>query len=242
MKELECNGEVVRLSNVSKAFGINSHLTIAVRDVSLSLCSGELVLLFGPSGSGKTTLLTLMAGLIEPTHGTVFLFGDDVQQYSEDELQKLRARRLGFIFQNFLLIDSLSVVENVMLVLRFAGKNGAEAASAAGHLLRRFEIDHLAERSPLRISQGEKQRVAIARAIASGAQLIIADEPTASLESNQGLEILLLLRRLAKEENKCVVVASHDLRLVEYADRVIRMRDGTIEDEDTAARYGVRLE
>jgi len=231
MNQPENRSEIVRLENVSKVFGVNGHGTTAVQAVTLSLSAGELVLLLGPSGSGKTTLLTLMAGLIEPSEGSVSLFGDDVGEYSEEELQRLRARRLGFIFQNFLLIESLSVLENITLVLRFAGKDGAEVRLAARNLLREFNIDRFADRFPAKLSQGEKQRVAIARAMANGGELIIADEPTASLESKRALEIIRLLQSLAKDQNKCVVVASHDLRLVEFADRVFRMRDGAIDEE-----------
>jgi putative ABC transport system ATP-binding protein len=232
MNRVDDEREIVRLVNVSKVFGTNGRLTTAVRRVSLSVFAGELVLLLGPSGSGKTTLLTLMAGLIKPSEGSVFLFDSDVQGHSEDELQELRAGRLGFIFQNFLLIDSLTVLENITLVLRFAGRSGTEARSAARHLLRQFEIDDLADRPPVTLSQGEKQRVAIARAIANEAQLIIADEPTASLESGQGLEIIELLRSLAHEGHRCVIVASHDLRLARFADRVIRMIDGVLMGSD----------
>jgi putative ABC transport system ATP-binding protein len=236
MNEVTNEREAVRLANVSKVFGTNSHLTTAVRDVTLSAFAGELVLLLGPSGSGKTTLLTLMAGLIEPTEGRVLLFGSDVQRYSEDELQELRARRLGFIFQNFLLVDSLSVLENISLVLQFAGKGKAAARSAARGLLRQFALERFANAFPLRLSQGERQRVAIARAIANGANLITADEPTASLESGQGLVIIELLRSLAHEGNRGVIVASHDLRLVKFADRVVRLRDGAIERVDCGER------
>jgi putative ABC transport system ATP-binding protein len=239
MNRPENGSEIVRLENVSKVFGVNGQGTTAVQGVTLSLSAGELVLLLGPSGSGKTTLLTLMAGLIEPSEGSVSLFGDDVGEYSEEELQRLRARRLGFIFQNFLLIESLSVLENITLVLRFAGKEAGEARLAARNLLRQFDIDRLADRYPAKLSQGEKQRVAIARAIANGAELIIADEPSASLESSQGLEIIMLLRRLAKEGNRCVVVASHDLRLIGYADRVVRLRDGMINKVEVQGPNGL---
>jgi putative ABC transport system ATP-binding protein len=208
--------------------------------VSAVFKNGESVAVVGRNGSGKTTLLTLMAGLIEPSEGSVSLFGDDVGEYSEEELQRLRARRIGFIFQNFLLIESLSVLENITLVLRFAGKEAGEARLAARNLLRQFDIDRLADRYPAKLSQGEKQRVAIARAIANGAELIIADEPSASLESSQGLEIIMLLRSLAKEGNRCVVVASHDLQLVEFADRVFRMRDGAIDEEVRVSGHATR--
>jgi putative ABC transport system ATP-binding protein len=219
---------VVRLDVVSKTFGSNGNRTFAVRDVSLEASSGELVLLLGPSGSGKTTLLTLMAGLVEPTSGKVSLFGKDIVDYSSKELQKLRAIRIGFVFQTFHLIDSLNVMENVALVLRFAGKTRAQAKRHARELLEQFHIEHLFRKFPANLSQGEKQRVAVARAIANGAELIIADEPTASLETKQGFDIIRLLHEYAKEQNRCVIVASHDLRIVEFADRVLRLEDGVV--------------
>jgi len=220
---------LLELKAVSKHYGYNGHTSVAVRDVTLTFSSGELVLLLGPSGSGKTTLLTLMAGLVKPTTGDVKLFGSDVTSYQEEALQQLRAQRIGFVFQNFLLVDSLSVADNIVLVLRFGGVNGGEARDRAAGLLHQLGIEHLAAKSPARLSQGEKQRVAIARAIANGARLILADEPTASLESKQGLEVIELLQMLAHAEGRCVIVASHDLRLVEFADRVVRLRDGTVE-------------
>lgn len=218
----------VRLSAVTKNYGANSHCTYAVRGISFEACPGELVLLLGPSGSGKTTLLTLMAGLIKPSSGNVILFGSDVARYSDEELQQLRARHIGFVFQNFLLIETLTVEENITLVLRFAAKDAATSNQEALNLLTTMGIAHLSKMFPNRLSQGEKQRVAIARAIANGGELIIADEPTASLESKQGLEIICLLRSLAKEYKKCVVVATHDLRLVDYADKILRLNDGEI--------------
>ena len=227
MNTLGSRNHMIDLHNVSKYFGANG-TTAAIANISLSCHAGELVLLLGPSGSGKTTLLTLMAGLIRPSEGHIFLFGNEVQSCSDEKLQDLRARRLGFIFQNFLLIDSLTVMENVTLVLRFGGVNGARAIEAARLLLRTFGVEQAAGKFPSTLSQGEKQRVAIARAIANGGEVIFADEPTASLESKQGLEIICLLRSLAKECNKCVVVATHDLRLVDYADTIVHLRDGEI--------------
>jgi putative ABC transport system ATP-binding protein len=230
MRIIEPGNCVIELQNVTKCFGTNGSTTFAVRNISLSCFAGELVLLLGPSGSGKTTLLTLMAGLMKPSEGSVYLFGSEVQSYSDAKLQDLRARRMGFIFQNFLLIDSLTVLENVALVLRFGGITSAQAIREARQLLGQFAIEQLAGKLPSKLSQGEKQRVAIARAIANGGELTIADEPTASLESKQGMEIIRLLKSLAKERGKCVVVATHDLRLVECADRTIRLRDGEMTD------------
>jgi putative ABC transport system ATP-binding protein len=232
MNTFESQKNVIDLQNVSKCFGTDGGAVAAVTNISLFCHTGELILLLGPSGSGKTTLLTLMAGLIRPTQGNILLFGNEVQSYSDEKLQDLRARRLGFIFQNFLLIDSLTVMENVALVLRFGGTTGTRAIDEARRLLRQFGVEQLAGKFPSTLSQGEKQRVAIARAIANGGEVIIADEPTASLESKQGLEIIRLLRSLAKVYKKCVVVATHDLRLVEYADTILQLRDGEIVGRD----------
>jgi putative ABC transport system ATP-binding protein len=219
---------VIRLEKVTKVFNGSGHPTTAVRDVSFEARRGEMVLLLGPSGSGKTTLLTLIAGLAKPTSGRVALFGRGVDEYSASELQSLRADKIGFIFQTFLLIDALTARENIEIVLRFCRKGRAERARKAWALLGELGIDHLAGRFPRAMSQGEKQRVAIARAIANDAELLIADEPTGSLETRQALGIMELLHGQAKTRNKAVIVASHDLRLKEYADRTLHLQDGEI--------------
>ena len=223
--------EVVLLTSVSKTFGRGETMTVALQDVSVSAGRGELVLLLGPSGSGKTTLLTLIAGLLKPSEGTVALFGRELERYSEESLQRLRARSIGFIFQNFLLIEPLTVLENIILVLEFAEVRRSSARAEAHRLLSQLGVAHLTNKFPSQLSQGEKQRVAIARATANKASLIIADEPTASLESNQGMQIVRLLHELAARDHRCVIVASHDLRLVEFADRVLRMKDGRLIDD-----------
>lgn len=228
MKKLENASSITKLVDVSKIFGSNEHKTAAVQNVSLHASAGELLLLLGPSGSGKTTLLTLIAGLLKPTSGTISLFGKNIESYSGKELQQIRASKIGFIFQTFLLIDSLTAVENVGVVLRFTGKTKSEAHNQAIRLLQQFHIEHLARKFPPTLSQGEKQRVAVARAIANRAKLIIADEPTGSLESKQGFDIIQLLQSYSREQNRCVIIASHDLRLVEFADRILRLEDGMI--------------
>lgn len=219
---------VVEVGDVAKSFRSNGTATSALADISLIAHRGELTLLLGPSGSGKTTLLTLIAGLVEPTGGKIRLFGKSVGSYRAGDLRRLRATRLGFIFQNFMLIDSLTVLENILLVLRYAGFPRREARRRALRLLGRVNISHLANKYPGKISQGEKQRVAIARALANGAELILADEPTASLDTEQGLNVIQLLRRVSREEGCCVIVATHDTRLIDSADRIVRLKDGRI--------------
>lgn len=219
---------LLELRNATKIFGSNGLRTVAVHHVSLQAFPGELTLLLGPSGSGKTTLLMLMAGLIKPTSGNMRIMGKEIQDFSPGELEQLRAKRIGFVFQNFLLIDALTVIENVALVLRLGGKPRTDARLEARSLLQRLGIKQLAEKFPAGLSQGEKQRVAVARAIANNAELLIADEPTASLDTKQGLAIIHLLRDYARERKGCVIVASHDLRMVDFADHVVRLEDGAV--------------
>lgn len=220
--------EIVRMRQVTKLYRTNSHRTAGVRDVSLAAVRGELLLVIGPSGSGKTTLLTLVAGLIRPTSGEVFLFEKNLAAISAQSLQEMRAREIGFVFQTFLLIDALSVADNIRMVLRFAGKSKHESRRIASGLLERFGLEHLAPKFPRELSQGEQQRIGVLRAIANEPALVLADEPTASLESKQGLRIISLLHDYAKNSDRCVIVVSHDERIVAVADRVVRITDGII--------------
>ncbi len=220
---------IVSLNNVTKIYYTNEHKTAGVKSVDLDISKGEMLLILGPSGSGKTTLLTLIAGLIKPSNGKVNLFGKNIEEYSNGDLQKLRAEKIGFVFQTFLLIDSLSVIENIMLVQKFLKKDKLEAFEKSYLLLKQFGIEHLAKKSPHKLSQGEKQRTALVRAIANDAELILADEPTASLEAEQGFQIIKRIHQFAKEENRCVVVVSHDLRLKEFADRILWLENGILQ-------------
>lgn len=228
MIEHSTRDPLAAFDGVTMSFGVSGSKVAVIRQISLEAFPGELLVLLGPSGSGKTTLLTLMAGLLPPTEGSVSLFGNPIQNHNLNELQHLRATRIGFVFQTFLLIDALTVLENVLLVLRFAGCPAKNARERARQVLARLHIGHLGARFPGTLSQGEKQRVGVARAIANSAELLLADEPTASLESAQGLEIIRLLYAYAHDRKAAVVVATHDLRIVEYADRVLKIEDGRL--------------
>ncbi len=219
---------LVRLEKVTKIYGTDDRRTAGVREVSFQANEGELIVILGPSGSGKTTLLKLIAGFVRPTSGTVLLFNRPLGAYTESALQTVRAGELGFIFQTFRLINALSVFENIALVIRFAAGREKKRYLQAEQILKEFGIEHLAGSFPGQLSQGEKQRVAIARAVVNDARLILADEPTASLGAEQGIEIIHLLHTYAHTAQKCVLVASHDLRLKAYADRIIRIEDGVI--------------
>ena len=221
------SGNIILLQNVSKLYKINEHTSIGVKDIDFQAKAGELVLLLGPSGSGKTTLLTLIAGLLRPSEGSIKLFRNPIESYSKSELQKLRAQKIGFIFQTFLLIDALTSSQNIELVMKFNSKPKREARKTSTALLKDLRIEYLADKLPSSMSQGEKQRVAVARAVANNAELILADEPTASLDTENGSIIIELLSSFARN-NKCVIVASHDLRLKKYADRIIYLENGRI--------------
>lgn len=223
----EC-ASLLCLAHVSKWFGHNGEGSKVLDEICFTAKPAHLHLILGPSGSGKTTLLTLMAGLQRPSAGSVFLFGRDVTEFTAEDLREMRARSIGFVFQDFQLIDSLTVYQNIALVLKFAGRSRAQARKTIQELLAQFDITYLQDRKPWNLSHGEKQRVAIVRAVANQPQLIIADEPTASLESTQGLDVIHLLRDYAREYGRSVIVASHDLRLAGYADTVQRIQDGIL--------------
>jgi ABC-type lipoprotein export system ATPase subunit len=220
------NNPVAQLKNVTKLYQGQGRETSALKNITFEANSGEVILLLGPSGSGKSTFLTILAGLQPPSSGEVWLFGRKIPDYSTSELQKLRAARIGFIFQTFHLLDALNALENIMMVLKFTRTGRKDAISRSTRLLDSFGISHLAKAYPRSMSQGEKQRVAVARALANNASLIIADEPTGSLATDQGMNIVKLLRESAKTDNRCVIIASHDQRIADYADRVLHLKDG----------------
>jgi putative ABC transport system ATP-binding protein len=226
------NGPVVELQQAGKTYQAAGRGTVGVTGVDLKVEAGKLVLLLGPSGSGKTTLLTLMAGLVAPSAGTVAIGGRRLDALSLVELQRLRARNIGVVFQAFNLIDALTALENVALVLRFAGKGRRDSLVAAHTVLAGIGIGYLGAQLTSQLSQGEKQRVAIARAVANKPALLLADEPTASLDSENGLGIIGILHRYARDSQAAVVVSTHDPRLAAFADQIVRLGDGNVQERD----------
>ncbi len=237
MNRVNNNDYSVKVENVSKEFSYNGNSAPVINNISLNIKQGELLLLLGPSGSGKTTLLTIIAGLLPPSTGNVFLFGKNVREYSKKDLQKLRSSKIGFVFQTFNLIDALSALDNVAISGRFAGESKSDSKRLAKQIIRTINIDHIADKFPSNLSQGEKQRVAVARAFINQPELILADEPTASLESSQGLDIIRLLHEYSRQHNKSVVVVSHDRRICRYADRILYVQDGKIESVEDDDRF-----
>lgn len=192
---------------------------------------GDIQLLMGPSGSGKTTLLSILAGLLTPTAGNVYLLGQKITAMSRDKLAQFRLQNIGFIFQGFNLFPALTAAENVEVVLNVKGIRGRTARQQAQVLLEQVGLGNQVNQKPGDLSGGQKQRVAIARAIAGNPRLIMADEPTAALDSQSGHNVIELLRTLAKEQGCTVLMVTHDPRIIDVADRVAYLEDGVLRQE-----------
>lgn len=217
---------ILSVEHVTRRFGSGATEVVAVHDISLAVAPGEVILIMGPSGSGKSTLLSMLGGLLKPSSGTIRIGESELTHLSERELPSVRLRHLGFIFQDFNLLSALSSLDNVVLVGQLAGYARQEARQRAKALLEQLGLGHRLGFLPEKLSGGEKQRVAIARALVNKPDIILADEPTANLDSRHGRETMRLLRRLAKEENRSVIIVSHDQRIKEIADRVLWLEDG----------------
>jgi putative ABC transport system ATP-binding protein len=220
----------LHVHELSKTFGSGDLAVHAVRSVDLDVDAGEVVLIMGPSGSGKTTLLLMLGAMLRPTSGGIEVAGLDLATAPERDLPRLRAMHFGFIFQDFNLLGALDAAENVQLAANLGGLTGAASRDRADSLLDQVGLSHRAHHRPDQLSGGEKQRVAIARALANDPTVILADEPTANLDSSIGRDIARLLRRLATDERRSVVIVSHDTRLREIADRVLWLEDGTFRE------------
>jgi putative ABC transport system ATP-binding protein len=199
-----------------------------LKGVDWEIPKGNIQLLMGPSGSGKTTLLSILAGLLTPTDGHVYLLGQEITGMSRDQLAKFRLHNIGFIFQGFNLFPALTASENIEVVLNIKGIHGRSAKREAQALLEQVGLGEQANRKPSDLSGGQKQRVAIARALAGNPPIIMADEPTAALDSQSGHTVTDLLRKLAKEQDCTVLIVTHDPRVIDVADRVAYIEDGVL--------------
>ncbi|MBY0228350.1 MAG: ABC transporter ATP-binding protein [Gemmataceae bacterium] len=228
-------GYAIRAEGVTKSYGEGEARVEVLKGVDLALRAGEVVAIMGPSGSGKTTLLHVLGLVTEPTAGRLVLDGEDICGGGSHDLQRLRREKLGFIFQFANLIPFLSARENVLLMLEVAGMQGGEAGDRAEELLDYLGVAGRGDQMPESLSGGERQRVAIARALANDPKVILADEPTASLDAERGLGVMRLLRKLADERGTAVVVVTHDTRMLGEVDRVIRLVDGRVEADPPPA-------
>ncbi len=221
--------------NLTKEFDSGTHRLTVLRNVSFTIPQGAFVAIVGPSGSGKTTLLGLLAGLDLPTSGRVILDDSDLTALSEDQRARLRGQKVGFVFQSFQLIPTLSALENVQVPLELRGEGGA--SQRARELLERVGLGDRLDHLPSQLSGGEQQRVAIARAFSNRPRILFADEPTGNLDGVTGARIVELLEELNRESRTTIVLVTHDLTLAERGDRLIRLADGVVV-EDTGSPTG----
>ena len=224
----ETANPVLQLTDVTHHYGTGEAAVQALGGITMSVDRGEVVLVVGASGGGKTTALLVMGLLLTPDSGTVRIGGDDVSTLAEHERANLRLMRLGFLFQDYNLLNSLTSVENVAVPLRYAGVRKSAALARATELLDSLGLAHRAGHRPAELSGGEKQRVATARALAMGPEVILADEPTANLDSATGRKVSEQLAEAAKAHGAAVVIVTHDSRLDDIADRVFHLEDGRI--------------
>jgi putative ABC transport system ATP-binding protein len=224
----------IAVRELTKTYAEGASGVPALRGIDLDVYAGELVMLVGPSGSGKTTLLSIMGCILSPSTGSVRIAGKEVAQLRQKELAPIRLSHIGFVFQGFNLFPTLTAGENVELMLDLKGVRGEMAKDRAQQLLEQVGIGEKYGSFPADLSGGQKQRVAIARALAGEPDIVLADEPTAALDSHTGRNVMHMVSELAHQHGRAVVIVTHDSRLLEFADRTIRIEDGLIAQQPPA--------
>lgn len=220
---------VLEVRHLVKTYIMGNVIVNALNDINLSIDKGEFVAIMGPSGSGKSTLLHIVGGLDSPTSGEIILGGVPINQLSDDELTKLRRRKIGFIFQFFNLLPTLSARDNIILPILIDGRSPDSQNDYINSMIQLIGLADRMDHRPDQLSGGQQQRIAIARALISQPEMILADEPTGNLDSRSGASILELLRRACKEYQATIIMVTHDARAASFADRVIFLKDGSIE-------------
>jgi len=216
---------IVKLENVEKIYYVGGYPIKALDNVNLEIKEGEFLSIVGPSGSGKSTLLAIIGCLEKPTKGRVYLFDKDISKLNDNQLSELRRKYIGFIFQQYYLFNYLNALENVQIGLRISGNNNLEKAK---ELLNKVGLGDSLYYYPNQLSGGQQQRVVIARALAKDPKLILADEPTANIDEKSAKELLDILKKLNEEENRTIVIVTHDLRVAEKTNRIVVIRNGKI--------------
>ncbi len=220
--------QAVKANKLVKWFGEGEAKTVAVRDVSFEAYFGEMLYIVGPSGSGKTTLLSMISGILRPNSGTVVVEGKEIWNLPSDQIAAFRLNRVGFVFQDYHLFPRLTTVENAAIPLILKKLDWNECVKEAMTYLEVVGLKERAHLPPVKLSGGEQQRVAIARAIAGRPDIMIFDEPTASLDGDTGRKILEFVKKNILNENRCIIIVTHDSRIYEYSDRIMKMEDGRI--------------
>jgi putative ABC transport system ATP-binding protein len=222
---------MIEANEIRMALGAGAGRVEALKGINLSLAGGELTLLMGPSGSGKTTLLSVLGCMLSPTSGSVNIRGRAITGLDAEELAQVRRENIGFVFQSYHLFPTLTAAENVRLSLDVRGDRSREARAKANQALATVGLAHKADSFPRALSGGEQQRVAVARAIVSDPSVILADEPTAALDSENGQAVMTVLAELAKDPSRAMFIVTHDSRIMPFADRILRIEDGRIVDD-----------
>lgn len=224
---------VIETRELTRKFGSGATEVTALDHVSLTIEEGEFTAIIGPSGSGKTTLLHLIGGLDVPDGGNVFLSGTNIAQMSGNELSDFRRDHIGFIFQSYNLIPVLSAEENIEYIMLLQGMDSTSRKQRVQEMLHLVGLDGLGDRRPAQLSGGQQQRVAVARAMASNPDIILADEPTANLDSKTGISLLDVMRHLNQENNMTFIFSTHDQKIMDRADRLVHLADGRIEQDES---------
>ena len=220
---------VVKTEDVVKEYHMGTNVLRALDGINIEIARGEYISLMGPSGSGKSTLFNMIGALDLPTEGRVFIDGQDMSQLSQSQIAWFRCHRVGYIFQSYNLLHVMTALENVTLPMIFAGLSGSERRDKGTELLKRVGLGDRIHHRPDELSGGQRQRVAIARAFANGPSIILADEPTANLDTVIGREIIDLIKQLNIDQGVTVISATHDLKMLDVSDRIVDIRDGVVE-------------
>jgi putative ABC transport system ATP-binding protein len=228
----------IECKSITKSFKVGDTSVAVLHDVNVAVNSGELTYLVGESGSGKTTLISIIAGILYPTQGSVQIFGSDIYGLPDSDLVRFRLSNIGFIFQQYNLLPTLTSAENAAIPLIAAGMKRSEAVDRAMVLLEKLNIANQADKYPRAMSGGQQQRVAIARALVHSPRLVVCDEPTAALDAKSGRRVMDLLREVALADDRAVIIVTHDNRIFDMADRILAMEDGRITSDGNAMPVG----
>ncbi len=227
-------GAALQMRGVRKVYEVGGEEVVALAGADLTVAAGEIIALVGPSGSGKTTLCSIAGGLLTPTEGSVIVGGEDISDYSARQLTEFRRTSVGFVFQTVNLIPFLTCRENLLVVDEIGPRTGAPARARADQLLEELGLDDRAKNLPAQLSGGQRQRVAIGRSLMNEPDLVLFDEPTSSLDGELGDQVVRLIRDEMKSRGTAAIIVTHDDRITHYADRLVRIADGRIADDDAA--------